>query len=115
MIVEAGAAVGGIKTALDMLKGVRALKSETEVNQAVIDIQRILLEAQSAAVEDKERQIGFLDRIAKLEARLAERHGWETEKRRYRLTEFSTGRFAYVLVDEMAGDEPTHKLCAKCF
>lgn len=115
MIAEAGAALGSIKTALDMLKGVRVLKSETDINLAVIDIQRTLLEAQAAAVDDRERQMGLLGRIAKLEAKLAERDEWEREKRRYRLTEFSDGRFAYVLIDELANDEPSHKLCAKCY
>jgi hypothetical protein len=115
MLTEAGAAVGSIKTALDMLKGVRSLKSETDINQAVIEVQRILLEAQSAAVDDKARQIELLNRISDLEARLAEGEEWESEKRRYRLTEFSTGRFAFVLADDFAEGEPAHKLCAKCF
>lgn len=115
MIVEAGAALGSIKTALDMLKGVRALKSETDINLAVIEIQRILLEAQAAAIDDRERQMGLLDRIAKLEAKQAAREEWKDEMRRYRLTEISDGRFAYVLVEEMANDEPSHKLCVKCF
>lgn len=115
MLAETGAALTSIKTAIDMLKSVRALKSETEINLAVIEIQRILLDAQSAAFDDKERQMGLLSRIAELEARLGERAGWEKEQARYRLTEFPTGRLAYVLKDEMAGDEPRHKLCAKCF
>lgn len=115
MISETGAALTSIKTAMDMLKGVRALKSEADINLAVIDIQRTLLEAQAAAVDDKERQMGLLDRIANLEAKLAERQQWDEEKRRYRLTEFSEGRFAYVLISEVAKDEPSHKLCAKCY
>lgn len=115
MLAEAGAAVGSIKTAIDILKGVRSLKSEADVNQAVIDVQRILLEAQSAAIDDKSRQIEMLKRISDLEARLAESDEWQAEKRRYRLTEFSTGRFAFVLAQDLAAGEPTHKLCAKCF
>ena len=115
MFAEAGAAVGSIKTALDMLKGVRSLKSEADINQAVIEVQRILLDAQSAAVDDKSRQIELLNRISDLEARLAKAEEWESEKRRYRLTEFSTGRFAFVLVEDLGEGEPHHKLCAKCF
>ena len=53
MIAEAGAAISGVKVAIDMAKGIAALKSEAEINQAVIDIQRTLLDVQSAAIEDK--------------------------------------------------------------
>ena len=52
MITEAGAAISGIKAAFDIAKGMSALKSETEINQAIIGIQRVLLEAQQAALQD---------------------------------------------------------------
>jgi hypothetical protein len=115
MIAEAGTALTSLKTAMDMLKGVRALKSEADINEAVIDIQRLLLDTQAAALADKERQFALVDRISKLETQLAAKLRWENEKQRYQLTEFSTGRYAFVLKDNLSGGEPAHKLCAKCF
>lgn len=114
-MVEAGAALGSIKSAMDMLKGIRSLKSETEVNQAIIDIQRILLDAQTAAIEDKQRQLGLLARVSELEARVANISKWDEERARYKLTEFSEGRYAYVLKEEASREEPSHKLCTTCF
>ena len=114
-ITEAGAALASIKSAMEMLKGIRSFKSETEINQAVIDVQRVLLEAQASAIEDKQRQSDLIGRVNELEARLADVSKWAAEQARYHLTEFSVGRFAYVLKEEASNGEPSHKLCAKCF
>ncbi|MES1973113.1 MAG: hypothetical protein V4472_11690 [Pseudomonadota bacterium] len=114
-IPEASAAISGIKTAIEMLKGVQSLKSETEINQAVIAIQRTLLEAQLSALQDRERHSDLLSKITQLESIIAVHDRWTEQKARYRLTEFPTGRFAYVLLPDFADDEPPHKLCVKCF
>jgi hypothetical protein len=114
-ITEASAALSGIKTAVDMLKGVQALKSESDVNQAIINIQRVLLDAQSSALSDKEKQMELIARIDELERKIAEDHDRQADKKRYKLTEFPTGRFAYVLREGDSSGEPPHKLCAKCF
>ena len=61
MIADSVSAVSGIKAALDIAKGVSALKGEVEINQAIISIQRTLLDAQESALADKQI-IGELDR-----------------------------------------------------
>lgn len=113
-IAEMSGAFGGIKAALDMVKGLQALKSEADINGAVINIQRTLLEAQGAALEDRERQMELIARIEILERRLRDLDDVQVDKSRYALTEFPTGRFAYVLKDEAANGEPAHKVCVKC-
>ena len=114
-ITEASAALGGIKAAVDMVKGITALKSESDINQAVIAIQRILLDAQASALADGEKQSEQQARIADLERRLSSIEQWENEKSRYDLTEFPTGKFAYVLKQTDERGEPSHRLCVSCY
>ena len=114
-IAEVSAAMSSIKAAMDIAKGVAGLKSDTEINLAVIEIQRTLLEAQLAAFEDRERQSALQNRIAELEADLTRVHQWTASKARYQLTETATGSLVYALKPECANGDPDHRLCVKCF
>ena len=115
MITEAGAAISGIKVAMDMAKGIGALKSETEINQSIIDIQRILLEAQSGALEDKQRIAGLTAEVQQLQSVLKQQNDWSDEAKRYVLTESETGTYTYELRPESANGETHHRLCVTCF
>ena len=113
MIAETSATIGGIKAAMDMAKGVISLKTATEINQAIIDIQSKLLEAQSSAFDDKERISNLTQRIRELEKALTSKDDWAAQKARYVLTESPLGAFSYNLKDPIDG-EPFHRLCVKC-
>ncbi len=115
MITEAMSAIGGIKTAIDMAKGISALKSEAEINQAIIDIQRTLLEAQSAAFSDKEAIAKLSEEKKALETQLRNVEDWDTEKQRYVLTRSEMGAYTYDLKPELSSGEVAHRLCATCF
>jgi hypothetical protein len=114
-IGEVSAALSGIKVSFDMLKNAVSLKSDTKINEAVIEIQKALLTAQSAAFEDRERLAAQQVRIAELEAKLSEIDRWEKDKARYQLTETATGALVYALKQNCANGDPDHKLCVKCF
>lgn len=114
-ITEASAAISGIKTAMDMLKGIHSLKSEADINSAVINIQRTLLDAQASALIDREKHMELLSRIEQLDKQISSGNKWDEERARYELKEFPTGAFAYVLCEGKANGEPPHKLCTKCF
>ena len=115
MITETISAIGGIKTAIDMAKGISALKSGAEINQAIIDIQRTLLEAQSAAFSDKEAIAKLSEEKKALETQLRNIGDWDTEKQRYVLTRSEMGAFTYDLRPELANGEVAHRLCVTCF
>jgi hypothetical protein len=115
MIGEASAAFGSIKVAMDMAKGISALQSEVEINQAIIEIQRNLLDAQSAALADKETISNLRDEIAKLQITLDTKQNWEAEKARYVLVKSECGTFFYELKPEYSDDETSHRLCSNCF
>lgn len=105
------AVVGG----LDILKGFQALKTEAAVNQAIIDIQRSLLEAQRALNEAEARHASDLSRIRDLEQCVVRLENWESEKQRYELADTGQGSPAYRLKAGMERGEPTHWLCPQCY
>lgn len=115
MIAETGAALGGIKAAFDIAKGISALKSETERNDAVINIQRILLEAQESALGDKQAIGELRARLDLLERADFARATWEREKERYVLTRSPMGAYVYSLRPGMPDAEVHHRLCATCY
>jgi len=115
MTTEAAGAISGAKAALELAKGISSLKSETDKNQAIIDIQRVLLEIQEAALNDKQRISDLQDKIADLQRSIASEDDWQKIKARYRLTESSGGAFTYNLIDGLEGGEAPHRLCVTCF
>ena len=115
MISETGAAIRSIKAAMDIAKGVSALKSETEINLAVIEIQRVLLDAQSSALEDKEKISKLHDVIRDLQAKVDGFENWENLQERYALTESPSGSFTYDLRAGVEVNQPFHRLCPVCF
>jgi hypothetical protein len=46
---------------------------------------------------------------------MAQLEAWEAEKKRYVLTDFGGGTFAYALKNEAANGEPMHRLCPNCY
>jgi hypothetical protein len=115
MISETISAVSGIKTALDIAKGVASLKNTTEINQAVIDIQRALLEAQAGAFEDRQTIAKLTDQISELQKQLKTNADWEAEKARYVLTKSPKGAYTYNLRADLESEIAPHKLCSNCF
>lgn len=115
MISETISAVSGIKTALDIAKGVASLKTATEINQAVIDIQRALLEAHAGAFEDRQTIAKLTDQILELQRQLKASADWETEKSRYVLTKSPKGAYTYNLRADLESEVTPHKICSNCF
>ena len=46
---------------------------------------------------------------------MAQLEAWEAEKKRYRLTDYGGGTFAYELKPETAEGELSHRICAACY
>jgi DNA-directed RNA polymerase subunit RPC12/RpoP len=115
VISEISAALSSIKVAGDIAKGISALKSESEINQAIIDIQRALLDAQTSALEDKQKIDELLAKIQDLQTSLKQKENWADVQKRYVLTKSEVGTFTYDLRTEFTNDEIFHRLCVACF
>jgi hypothetical protein len=117
-MVDMGAiasAVTGLKTAADIAKSIFELKVGTEVQGKVIELQSVILGAQSSAIAGQSEQYALLEKIRELTAKLAALEAWETEQERYQLTDFGGGTLVYVLKPDRANGEPSHRLCPACF
>jgi hypothetical protein len=109
------AAIGSLKTAADITKGFLDLKEAAAVQGKIIELQGIILSAQSSALAGQSEQLTLLERIRELEGKLAKLEAGEKEKERYELKKLPPGVYVYSLKQDMARGEPAHRLCAKCF
>lgn len=112
---EAAAAVGGLKTAYEMAKGVQALTADVHIKLKTMELMEAILSAQQSALQAQEAQSEMLKRITELEAQIAGHDAWQREKSRYKLEEFPSGAQVYVLRAEAADGEISHRLCPACF
>jgi len=115
MIAEIQAGMGGTKALFEIAKGLQALKTETAINQAVIDIQRHALEAQQGLAAARDAEAASARRIAELEQEIMRLKDWSAEKQRYHLIDAWRGAVAYMPKPGMESGEPPHWLCANCF
>jgi hypothetical protein len=115
MIAEIQAGYAGTKAALDIAKGVLALKSETDRNQAIIEIQRHVMEAHRALFAAEQEYAASLKQIEGLETEIARLKDWSQEMARYEARDVFRGAIAYVMKQGMERGEDPHFLCANCF
>jgi hypothetical protein len=108
MVGEVFAGLGAIKTAFDIAKGLKDIDDAARRNAAVIELQEKILTAQ-------QEQMALVERIGELEKQIERFETWEAEKKRYKLTDYGGGTFAYALKPEEAQGEPEHRICAHCY
>jgi phosphatidate phosphatase APP1 len=108
-------AVGGLKTAANIVSGFLKLKLTADMQTKVAELQAAILSAQSSALAANSDQFSLLEEKRRLEAKIAQLEAWEAEKQRYSLRELSPGAFAYVVKREAQGTEPVHAICTHCY
>ena len=113
------AAVSGLAASLqlaaEITKGIIGLRDATVIQDKVIELQRVILSAQSSALAAQSHQFTLLERVRTLEKQVANFEAWDAEKQKYELKQVYTGAFAYVLKPEARGSEPPHWLCTACY
>jgi hypothetical protein len=107
MMGEIFGGLSAIKTALDIVQGLKNVSDVSARNRAVIELEEKLLAATKA-------QIALLNRISELEKQVADFEKWDAEADRYEKKKFGHG-IAWFLKPEAQGSEPSHPVCANCF
>jgi hypothetical protein len=107
--------MSSLKVAGDITKAAVGLRDAQALQTKVIELQGVILSAQSSAITAQTDQFSLLERVRDLETKMAQLEAWEAEKQRYKLTDYGGGTFAYELKPEAAGSEPMHRLCATCY
>jgi rubrerythrin len=104
-----------LKTAFDMSKTIIGIRDAAILNEKVIELQRVILAAQSDAMAAQAEQLTLLERVSGLEKQITDMKAWETEKQRYELKAATSTAFIYALKTNAGGTEPPHWLCAACY
>jgi hypothetical protein len=99
--------LASLKAAKDIAEGLVNLRDTAKFQGAVVELQGKILAAHAD-------QFALLERVRELETKVAEFEAWETEKKRYKLTDYGGGTFAYELKPEAAEGEPLHRVCPSC-
>ena len=107
--------IAGLKAAADIAKGIAELKSITDVQGKVIELQSAILHAQSSALSANADQGAMVDEIKQLKAELERSKHWDIEKQRYQLYGLPNGGVVQALRHDRAQlGEPAHYLCTHC-
>jgi Zn finger protein HypA/HybF involved in hydrogenase expression len=109
------AAVGSLKAAGEIAKGLIGLKSGAEVQAKAIELNQKIIDAQHQIFAANAAQTSLLQQIRELEAEIARMNDWDTQKQRYKLAAPFPGCMVYALQKSMSDGEPAHYLCAACF
>lgn len=113
-IAAIAGALGSIKAASDVANAMLKLRDGQMLQEKIIELNRIILSAQSDAISANGAQMELVAKISKLEEEIACLKGWEAEKARYQLTEIGPGIFALAIKKGMQNGEPFHHICANC-
>lgn len=108
-------AAASLKTAGEIVKGLIGLRDTAMVQSKVIELQTVILSAQSSALDAQSEHFALLERIRGLEAQIAGMESWEVEKQRYQLTELVPGTACYIVKEGVRGSEPRHAICSNCY
>jgi hypothetical protein len=108
-------AVGGLKAAIDIGKGIQALNTSTEVKQKTGELLDAVLDARFKLMDAADAQSALLDEIKQLKQQIAGFEDWNSEKERYQLKAIDSGAFAVMHKPGMENGEPPIWLCQTCF
>ena len=127
MIEEIGTFAGAFRTVTGLLLNLRKLGQDAEsrgvpedfaaeFNSKIIEMQETVMAAQSQALEAQATQSALTDKVRTLQAEIASKEDWESEKERYELERIGYPAFAYRLREQFVeAPAHTHHLCANCF
>lgn len=109
------AAANSFKIAVDLAKGIHALKTSTEVREKTSALLDAVVDGRFKLLEASDTQTTLLARIKELEQQVADFENWNRDKERYQLKAIDTGAFAYMHKPGMENSEPAIWLCQTCF
>jgi rubrerythrin len=109
------AVLGSLKTAQTMASGLLGLRDEAMIQAKVIELNQVIIDAQSGALAAQENEAALREEIRALKRQIADYETWAARAENYELKELHPGSFAYILKEGIAQSETVHYLCATCF
>jgi hypothetical protein len=116
MVVGIGEAYGALKVAFDIAKGIKDISDKVALNNAVIELQGKILEAQAATLSSADREREFEEKITDLKRQLSVYQDWDEIAADYVLMDYGGNTYAYqFVVDPSETSDAPHRICANCF
>lgn len=115
MITEFTVAMGTIKEALALAKGIKDGAHQTQLNSLAIDLQQKILDVQAQLAGFQQQYLDLQQDYKHLKIDLDARDQWDAEASRYMAVELSDNLIAYSLREEHSEGHPRHYLCPNCF
>jgi len=107
---------GSLKSAGEIVKSLISMKVTADVQAKVIELNGVILTAQSEALLAQASQAALLKRVGDMEAHLVSLENWEAEKQRYEAQRFEPGVVVPALKQEfVSAGELSHLLCPACY
>ena len=107
--------VQGLQTATTIAKELLGLNLSRNVSAKFIEMNAVILTAQSSALTAQAREMELADRVRKLEEEVVQLKDWDVEKEDYELKSIEGTSFAYMIKESVQTSEPKHWLCQRCF
>jgi hypothetical protein len=108
VVAEIVGSMGGLKTVMDTLKGLKDIGDANIRNAVAVELQEKILTAYQA-------QMALTEHVSDLEKEVANLKSWDAEKQKYELKDVGQGCVAYLLKEGVQSTEAAHKLCANCY
>jgi predicted SprT family Zn-dependent metalloprotease len=109
------AAVGSLKAAGDIARGLISLKTMSEVQAKAIELNEKIIDAQHQIFTANVAHSELAERVRELESQLARMNDWEAQKLRYKLAAPFPGCMVYALQKSVSDGQTPHYLCTSCF
>lgn len=106
---------GTLKTAAELAKTVKDANDMPTIKGKIIEMQDLLLTAQSSTMAASTKLFELLQENASLKRKVEAADVWTSTAQRYALKDYGGGTFAYELKPEEARGDPIHKICPVCF
>ena len=114
-VAEFAAGMGGIKTALEIIQGIKNSLDPTISKAQIVGFQDALIKAQTELIDANLAHMAQVQLVYALEKKVRNFETWDTEKKRHELKDLGWGAFAFMLKPDARGTEPPHWVCANCF
>lgn len=108
-------AISGLRAASGIASDLVAIRDQAVLQSKVIELQRIILDAQSGALSAQGLLNDLQEQVRLLKSELANAAGWDRIAERYRLCAYDDQKFVYALKPEFTSEQPAHLACTVCF
>jgi hypothetical protein len=108
-------ALASLSTALNIGKSLVEIRDSAKLQEAVIQFNSAIIDAQSKIMESQNVQAAYKDKINELEKECMRLKNWETEREKYTRKEIATGVFVYIENNFVGKFQNAHKFCCDCF